>query len=455
MALKSAISGRVIEPQDVEYERARRVWNGMIDRRPTAIACCVTVRDVIACIEAARSDRLPVAIRGGGHNIAGNAVCDGGLVIDLSLMKQIVVDPKAQTVRAGGGVLWGELDASTQQYGLATTGGLMSTTGIAGFTLGGGLGHLMRSYGLACDNLLSAQIVTAAGRLLTVNRTENHDLYWALRGGGGNFGVVTSLEFQLHSVGPVLVGGSVFHPLSAETLRFYRNFMTSAPDALIVYTGLGRGPDGVARVGMRAVFNGPLNDGEEVLRPLRSFGSPIVDDIRPRPYLEVQRLVDPSFPPGRLNYWKAHFLTELSDDAIILAVEAFRRAPSRYSSIALEPMGGSVARVGVGETAFSHRAARYSLLILAGWEDASETEANVLWARELWDRLQPMAAAGVYVNYLGEEGEQRVRDAYGPNLARLSEIKSKYDPENFFRMNQNIRPASAEGLASGSSQAHR
>ena len=290
MALKSAISGRVIEPQDFEYERARRVWNGMIDRRPAAIARCVTVGDVIACIEAARSDRLPVAIRGGGHNIAGNAVCDGGLVIDLSLMKQIVVDPKAQTVRAGGGVLWGELDASTQQYGLATTGGLMSTTGIAGFTLGGGLGHLMRSYGLACDNLLSAQIVTAAGRLLTVNRTENHDLYWALRGGGGNFGVVTSLEFQLHSVGPVLVGGSVFHPLSAETLRFYRNFMTSAPDALIVYTGLGRGPDGVARVGMRAVFNGPLNDGEEVLRPLRSFGSPIVDDIRPRPYLEVQRL---------------------------------------------------------------------------------------------------------------------------------------------------------------------
>jgi len=422
----------------------------MIDRRPAAIARCATVSDVIACIETARAGGLTVAIRGGGHNIAGNAVCDGGLVIDLSPMKKIVVDVPAQRVRAGGGVLWGELDISTQQYGLATTGGLMSTTGIAGFTLGGGLGHLMRSYGLACDNLLSAEIVTADSRHVTVNGAENPDLFWALRGGGGNFGVVTSLEFQLHLVGPILLGGSLFHTLSTEMLRCYRDFMASAPDALIVYAGLGRGVDGVARMGLRALFNGPIERGEDVIRPLRGFGPALVDEIRPRLYLEVQRLVDPNFPPGRLNYWKAHFLSELSDDAINLVVEAFRRAPSRYSNIALEPMGGSVARPGVSDTAFSHRSATYSLLILAGWEDPSETEANVAWARDLWDQLQPMAAAGVYVNYLGGEGEQRVRDAYGPNLTRLSKVKSKYDPENFFRINQNIRPESPEGLVARS-----
>ncbi len=440
--LRAALSGHLIEPGDSAYDQARQVWNGMIDRRPAAIARCATVTDVVTCVKFARTCHMTVAIRGGGHNVAGNAVCDGGLVIDLSLMKEIVVDAPQRRVRAGGGVVWGELDEATQRHGLATTGGLMSTTGIAGFTLGGGLGNLMRSDGLACDNLLSAEVVTADGRELMVSGAENSDLFWALRG-GGNFGVVTSLEFQLQPVGPILVAGGVAHPLSAarDTLRFYREFTADAADALMVYANLGHGPDGTPRVGMRAVFNGPAVAGEEAVRKLRGFGSPIADEIRPRSYLEVQRLVDPNFPAGRLNYWKAHFLAELSDDVIDLVVEAFRRVPSRYSGIAFEHMGGAVARVGASDTAFSHRSAAYSFLILAGWEDPSESEANVAWARDLWEQVRPMAAAGVYVNYLGGEGEQRVREAYGPNLDRLAEIKSRYDPDNFFCMNQNIRPS--------------
>lgn len=441
--LRAMLSGHLIEPGDSAYDQERRVWNGMIDRRPAAIARCTAVSDVVSSLEFARARSTTVAIRGGGHNIAGNAVCDDGLVIDLSGMKQIVLDPATHTVHAGGGVLWGELDEATQRHGLATTGGLMSKTGIAGFTLGGGLGYLMRSYGLACDNLRSAQVVTADGCPLVASEAENCDLLWALRGGGGNFGVVTSLEFQLHPVGPNLLAGSVAHPFSAarETLRFYRDFAAAAPDALIVYANLAHGPDGTPRVGMRAAFNGRVQDGEQVLRVLRRFGSPIADEIRPRSYLEIQRLIDPNFPPGRLNYWKAHFLDELSDDLIDHVIEAFRRVPSRHSGIAFEQMGAAVSRVRASDTAFNHRSAAYSLLILAGWENASETESNVSWARDLWEELRPMAAAGVYVNYLGGEGDERVREAYGPNLDRLVEIKSKYDPDNFFRMNQNIRPA--------------
>jgi len=443
--LRARLSGHLVEPTDPTYDQVRRVWNGMIDRRPAAIARCATVTDVATCVEFARTADMVVAIRGGGHNVAGNAICDGGLVIDLSLMKEIVVDAPRQRVRAGGGVVWGELDKAAQRHGLATTGGLMSTTGIAGFTLGGGLGYLMRSYGLACDNLLSAEVVTAAGRELMVSRVENSDLFWALRGGGGNFGVVTSLEFQLHPVGPVLLAGGLAHPLSAarDTLRFYREFTVSAADALIVYATLGHGPDGTPRMGMRAAFNGPVAAGEEAVRKLRGFGSPIVDEIRPRSYREIQQLIDPNFPAGRLNYWKAHFLAELSDEVIDLVVEAFRRVPSRYSGIAFEQMGGAVARVGASETAFSHRSAAYSFLILAGWENPSESEANVAWARDLWEQVRPMAAAGVYVNYLGSEGEQRIHEAYGPNLNRLAEIKGRYDPDNFFRMNQNIQPSAA------------
>lgn len=440
-ALVREVRGLVILPGDPAYESARRVWNGMIDRRPLAIVRCAQVADVVAAIQFASSEGLVVAVRGGGHNVAGNAVCDGGLVIDLGGMKQIEVDAKGRRVRAEGGVVWGELDAAAQPHGLATTGGLVPSTGIAGFTLGGGLGNLMRSYGLACDNLVSAQLVTAAGRVLSAGPGEESDLFWGLRGGGGNFGVVTSFEFELHPVGRELPTAVVGHPLARarEALRFYREFSATAPDRLTVYANLARPDPGTPRIGIRAVFNGPLEEGEPVLRQLLAFGVPEVSDLQPRPYVELQRLLEPMFPAGRLNYWKANFLAELGDELIEILVDGFQRAPSPHSMVVLEPMGGAVARVGKTDTAFEHRNAAYSLLILAGWEDPAGTEANVAWARELWERTRPFSTGGVYVNYLGVEGDDRVRDAYGLNHPRLAALKERYDPANFFHLNQNIR----------------
>ncbi len=449
LRLAREIAGQVIVPDDADYDAARRVWNGMIDKRPAAIVRCSSADDVAAAIALALKTELSVAVRGGGHNVAGNATCDDGLVIDLSPMKDIEIDREACRARAGGGVLWGEFDAATQNVGLATTGGLIPTTGIAGFTLGGGLGHLMRSYGLACDNLLSAGVVTAAGERVRAGVNENPDLFWALRGGGGNFGVVTEFEFQLHEVGPTLLAGRLAHPLSKarDALRFYRDFCASAPDELIVYAGLSTGPDGDPRLGWRPVFSGPVADGESVLAPLRAFGAPLLDDIEPRRYVDIQRIVEPAFPPGRLNYWKASFVDELSDELIDILIEAFARVPSPYSNIAIEPMGGAVARVAETATAFQHRTPAFSLLVLSGWVSDADSEANVAWARELWEHTRPLSSAAVYVNYLGAEGDQRVLDAFGVNHARLAQVKQAYDPSNFFRLNQNIKPALADSDA--------
>jgi hypothetical protein len=445
--LASQLQGRVILPGEADYDTARRVWNGMIDKHPGAIARCVSAGDVVAAIQFAANRDMLVSVRGGGHNIAGNAVCDDGLVIDLSPMKDIHVDRERQVARAGGGVVWGELDAATQQYGLATTGGLIPSTGIAGFTLGGGLGYLMRSYGLACDNLTSVEIVTAAGERLVTSPTSHEDLFWAVRGGGGNFGVVTSFAFRLHDVGPRLVAGTVAYPLvqARNVLRFYREWAKEMPNSLIAYAGLSTGPDGVRRVGVRAVYPGSLEDGERLVEPLQRFGTPDVNDIRPRTYGEIQRLVEPMFPPGRLNYWKANFLDELSDELIELVVEAFASVPSPYSAIAFEQMGGAVACVRADETAFSHRSAAFSLLFLGGWDDPQANDANVAWVRGLWERSRPLASAGVYVNYLGTEGDERIHDAYGHNYARLVSVKQQYDPQNFSRLNQNIHPESSLG----------
>jgi hypothetical protein len=421
------------------------VWNGTIDKRPHAVVRASSPDDVAAAIAFATGKGFPVAVRGGGHNIAGNATCDNGLVIDLSLMKSIEVDRHGRRVRAGGGVLWGEFDAATQEVGLATNGGLVPSTGVAGFTLGGGLGHLMRSCGLACDNLVSADLVTAGGRMVTASAGQNEDLFWAIRGGGGNFGVVTTFEFQLHEVGPILLGGRLIHRLAdaPDVLRFYREFMAEAPDGLIVYAGLSTSPEGEMRLGMRPVFNGPIKEGQELLEPLRRYGSPAVDDIEPRPYVEIQKIVEPMFPPGRLHYWKANFADALSDELIDILVAAYRRAPSPYSNIALEPMGGAIARVPETATAFHHRRHGYSVLLLGGWLHPEDNDANVAWVRELWEVTRPFASSDVYVNYLGTEGDARVREAYGSNHPRLSEIKRKYDPHNFFRLNQNIEPAPA------------
>jgi FAD/FMN-containing dehydrogenase len=445
--LATQLRGRVILPDEADYDAARRVWNGMIDKHPGVIARCMSASDVAAAIQFAASRDTLLSVRGGGHNIAGNAVCDGGLVIDLSPMKDIHIDRERQVAQVGGGVVWGELDAATQQYGLATTGGLIPSTGIAGFTLGGGLGYLMRSYGLACDNLTAVEMVNAAGERLVASASSHEDLFWAVRGGGGNFGVVTSFGFRLHEVGPILLAGSVAFPVSqaGEVLRFYRDWAKDMPDNLIAYAGLSTGPDGIRRVGVRAVYNGPLEDGERLVEPLRRFGTPDVNDIRPRTYVEIQRLVEPMFPSGRLNYWKANFLDELSDDLIEDVVDAFASVPSPYSAIAFEQMGGAVARVRPDETAFSHRHAAYSMLFLGGWDDPQATSPNIAWVRDLWERTRPLASAGVYVNYLGTEGDERVHDAYGPNYARLVSVKQQYDPQNFFRLNQNIPPRSLAG----------
>lgn len=444
-ALAQGVRGAVILPGDPDYETRRQVWNGMIDRRPRAIVRCAEVADVIAAVKFAASEGLVVAVRGGGHNIAGNAVCDDGLVIDLGGMKRIQVDPQRRRTQAEGGVVWGELDATTQAYGLATTGGLVPSTGVAGFTLGGGLGHLMRHHGLACDNLISAQLVTAEGRVVSAGLDRETDLFWGLRGGGGNFGIVTSFEFELHPVGPYVPVALAGYPLASarDVLRLYHEFSIAAPDTVTVYAGLARSEPHSPRVGMRAVYTGPVEQGELALHNVLAFGTPEVSDLRLRPYLELQRVAEPSFPAGRLNYWKANFFSNLSDELIDIVVDGFERAPSRYSVIAFEPMGGAVARAGKTATAFEHRDAKYSLLILAGWEDAAETDTNVAWARDLWQRTRPFSTGGVYVNYLGVEGDERVREAYGVNHQRLAALKAKYDPGNFFRLNQNIRPKEA------------
>lgn len=445
--LATQLLGRVIQPNEADYDTARHVWNGMIDKHPDAIARCASASDVAAAIQFAVSRDMLVSVRGGGHNIAGNAVCDDGLVLDLSPMKAIHVDRKRHLARVEGGVVWGELDAATQQYGLATTGGLIPSTGVAGFTLGGGLGYLMRSYGLACDNLTSLDIVTAAGEHVVASPSSHEDLFWAVRGGGGNFGVATSFAFRLHEVGPMLLAGPVAFPViqARDVLRFYRDWTREMPDNLIAYTGLSTGPDGVRRVGVRAIYKGAREDGERLVEPLRRFGAPDINDIRPRSYVEIQRLVEPLFPSGRLNYWKANFLDELSDELIECVVDAFASVPSPYSAIAFEQMGGAVARVGPDETAFSHRHAAFSMLFLGGWDDPQATNANIVWVRDLWERTRPLASAGVYVNYLGAEGNERVHAAYGPNYARLVGVKQQYDPQNFFHLNQNIPPGSLAG----------
>jgi FAD/FMN-containing dehydrogenase len=440
--LAGALAGEIVSSEDTDYELARRVWNGMIDKRPLGIVRCVSPDDVRAVIAFARVQGMAVAVRGGSHNIAGNATCDDGLVIDLSPMRSIEVDQRERRAVVGGGATIRHLDVETQKLGLATTGGIMPTTGVGGFTLGGGLGVLMRSYGLACDNLLSADVVTADGRRVRASSDENTDLFWGLRGGGGNFGVVTSFEFQLHEVGPLLTG-QLAHSWSQAraALRFCRDFLAQAPDGLIAYLTLGTGDDGQPEFYIRSEYNGPIEEGLSVVVPLRRFGAPVLDDFKPMSYVDVQKIVEPAFPPGRLNYWKANFVDDLSDELIDIMVDSFSGVPSPYSMIALEQMGGAVARVPNSATAFEHRKAAFSLLILAGWDDPDQSDVNVAWAREVWERTRPLCSSAVYVNYLGNEGDQRVREAYGVNHARLREVKRTYDPDNFFRLNQNIEPA--------------
>jgi FAD/FMN-containing dehydrogenase len=444
--LRSGLRGPVLRPGDADYDAARTVWNAMIDRRPALIARCLGVADVVAAVGFARDRDLPVAVRGGGHNVAGTAVADGALVVDLSPMKGIRVDPAARTVRAEGGVTWEELDAETQAFGLATTGGTISATGVAGLTLGGGLGWLMRRHGLACDNLLSADVVTADGRFLAASATENADLFWALRGGGGNFGVVTSFEFRLHEVGPTLLAGPLFHPLPSAkaALRAYRDLIPALPDAVTCHVAVLTSPEGTQLAALLPAYVGPLDAGETALAPIRAIGSPAADLVSPIPYRALQQMFDAAFPAGRRNYWKSGFLGGLDDGAIDILVDGYARVPSPYSALFLEHYGGAAGRVPPDATAFPHRSAPFNLIVIAGWDDPAQDAANVAWARDLWAAMAPSAADGVYVNYLSDarqEGENRVGAAYGPNYDRLAALKRIYDPTNLFRFNQNIAPA--------------
>ena len=443
--LRVTFAGPLLRGGDDGYDEARKVHNGMIDKRPALIARCGGTADIVAAVNFGRTQALDIAVRGGGHNVAGNAVCDGGLMIDLSLMKGIFVDVQKRTVRAQAGVTWGELDRATQLHGLATTGGTISTTGIGGLTLGGGIGWLMAKHGLVVDNLLSVELVTAAGEAIAASAAEHPDLFWALRGGGGNFGVAASFEFQLHPVGPTVVSGLVAHPIEAgrDVLRFYREATRSLPDELVLLGGLLHAPDGsgLPIAVIAACHCGNAQEAEAAVAPIKGFGQPIMDTLAPQTYQATNMMLDAGFPKGALNYWKSSFLNELSDGAIDTLAKQFGSCPSPMSGIVLEHFHGAATRVAPTDTAFAHRRPGYNLLIVSEWMDAAENGGNIAWARETYAAMQPYAGAGRYVNYLGEdEGEDPAAAAYGPNYARLKAIKARYDPKNLFHMNQNIRP---------------
>jgi FAD/FMN-containing dehydrogenase len=441
--LRSAMTGTLLRAQDRGYEDACRLFNAGIERRPALIARCRNVADVTRVVRFAREHEALVSIRAGGHNVAGNALCDGGVTIDLSEMKRVDVDAEARTAVAEGGSTWADFDAATQALGLATTGGIFPTTGVAGLTLGGGIGYLNRKHGLACDNLLSAEVVTADGERVRASATEHEDLFWALRGGGGNFGVVTSFEFRVHPVGPVL-GGLIAFPLeqAKPVLRFFREWVADAPDELRIDPTLLSGPMG-PMLGLPVCYCGAIADGEKLLEPLRRFGSAMVDTVAPVPYETVQNLLTEVLTPGMHHFWKSGFLGALGDDAIEAIVDYFTAdVPPPIAVVTFEHLGGAVSRVGEQETAFSHRHAQHAFLVARAWRDAAEAEAGIAWARGAYAVLEPFLQGGVYVNYLGDdEGDARLRAAYGPNYQRLVAVKTSYDPSNFFRVNQNIRPA--------------
>jgi FAD/FMN-containing dehydrogenase len=444
--LAGTFSGELLQPTDAGYEEARKVHNGLVDKRPALIARCRGVADIADAVKLARRLNLEVAARGGGHNVAGRATVDDGLMIDLSTMKGIHVDPKAKTVRAQGGVTWAEFNRETQLYGLATTGGVVSSTGIAGLTLGGGLGWLMGKYGLALDNLRSVDLVSADGEILRASAEENTDLFWALRGGGGNFGVAASFEYQLHPVGPSITGGLVAYPFeeAKDMLRFYRDVTESLPDEFMIFGGLIHAPDGSGTklAAMVLCHCGPLDAGESAAQPIKEFGSPIMDAIGPMPYSDLNAMLDAGYPKGALNYWKSSFLAGLSDEAIDRMIECFANCPTPMGQILLEHFHGAATRIGVSETAFPHRSDGYNLIVLSEWMDHAETDQCIAWARETYAAMNPFVTSSRYVNYLGDDEEgDPVAAAYGPNYQRLQALKAKYDPENLFHLNQNISPA--------------
>ncbi|MDQ6805839.1 MAG: FAD-binding oxidoreductase [Actinomycetota bacterium] len=449
--LRDALRGELVLPGDAAYDEARRVWNGMIDRRPSMIARCTGTSDVIAAVGFARSEGLTVAVRGGSHNVAGNATCEGGLVIDLSPMKGVRVDAEARTVRAQGGLTWGELDAETLAFGLATTGGLVTSTGVAGFTLGGGIGWLMRKHGLACDNLISADLVTADGQTVHASESENAELLWGLRGGGGNFGVITEFEFRVHPVSQVL-GGLLAWPAPAarDVLRFWRDWVRDTPDDLCTMAAFLYAPPepfvppevhGMPIFAI-ACFHLDLDgSAEDDLQALRDL-SPTVDIVGPMPYAAIQGMFDAGVPRGSRNYWRSGYLDTLTDEAIDAIISHTGTIPAPLGQVHVHQLGGAMSRIPEGATAFGNRDAGFLMNYIGLWLDPADDEANTSWVRAASDAMEPYGTGARYVNFLADEGEAGVRSAYETEtFRRLQNLKSRYDPTNFFHLNQNIKPA--------------
>jgi FAD/FMN-containing dehydrogenase len=452
-ALQGRLRGRVLESGSGEYDEARRIQNGLIDRRPAVIVRCSGTADVVEAVNFAREQDALLSVRGGGHNVAGNAMNDGGVVIDLSAMRGVHVNPAARTVRAAGGATWSEVDREAQLFGLAVPGGVVSTTGVAGLTLHGGYGHLRRKFGLSIDNLLSAEVVTADGKVCTASATENPDLFWAIRGAGSNFGVVTSFEFRAHPVGPMVHLCAPFYALEdgGTVLRAWREFTRTAPDEVsslvVIWSVPEMGfPPELARkpvVILASVYAGPIEEGARVLQPLRELATPILDLTGPAPYAGLQASFDPFFPKGRLYYWKSTNVHDLSDACIDTIVAAAAARPSHLSDIPIWHLGGAMARVAPDATAYGRRDAPYLVTAEATWTDTAQNDANIRWARDLVAAMKPYSKGGLYLNFagFGEEKEAMLRDAYGANYDRLVALKTRYDPGNLFRMNINIPPS--------------
>ena len=451
MALGGGLRGSLLLPNAPEYDAARTLWNGMIEKRPAAIVRCRGAADVIQCVRFARDTGVVLSVRAGGHNIAGNALADGALTVDLSLMQSVRIDPKNRTAWVEPGVTLGGFDREAQAYGLATALGINSTTGVAGLTLGGGFGWTSRSLGLTIDNLISADVVTAAGDLVRANERENADLFWGIRGGGGNFGVVTSFEFKLHPVGPEVLSGLVIHPLddAPQVLKAYRSFTADSPDELATWFVLRKAPPlpflpvewhGKGILVLAMCYLGKLEDGERLTRPLRSVGKPIADVVGPHPFVGWQTALDPLLTPGARNYWKSHDFLKLDDGLIDVFMDFARRIPDPQSEIAFAQLGGAISRVGDTVTAYSGRNAQYLVNVHGRWDDPKKDADCIGWARQLYQAAAPFATGSVYVNFLTQDETERVQAAYGPNYARLAALKQKVDPGNLFSVNQNIKP---------------
>jgi FAD/FMN-containing dehydrogenase len=450
--LERSLRGRLLQPDSSGYDEARSIWNAMIDRKPGLIVQCAGAADVIKTVNFARSNQALVSVRGVGHNIAGSAVCEGGLMIDLSKMKSVRVDPKNRKARVEPGVSLGEFDNEAQSFGLATPVGINSTTGIGGLTVGGGFGWLSRKYGLTADNLLSADVITADGELRLADQSRESDLFWGIRGGGGNFGIVTSFEFAMHPVGPQVLAGLIVHPFAdaGKVLRYYRDFAAKAPDELTVWAVMRKAPPlpflpqnvhGTEVLVLAALYAGDIAAGEKALRPLRSFGNPIADVIGPAPYSGFQSAFDPLLTPGFRNYWKSHDFRELTDQALDTMIGFIPSLPTPHCEVFIAQMGGATNRVAADATAYRHRDANFIMNVHGRWENASDDDRVIRWSRDLFDKMASFATGGVYVNFMTAEEEPRVRAAYGASYDRLVALKRKYDPTNMFRLNQNIRPA--------------